>query len=260
MQTENERPLIVVTNDDGYMAKGIAELAEVAQEFGETVVVAPELHYSGASHSVSMNVPMRVKYQGKKNGVDYYTINGTPVDCVKMAKFVVLGNRKIDMLLSGINHGHNAAVSVIYSGTVAAAAEAAMEKYKSIGFSYSDYDSDADFTTAKHFARQIIKRVLESEDYPRHISLNVNIPKLPIDQVKGIKVVRQANGFWNDAFVENVDPMGQKYYWLTGKMEDREKKPGTCLYELANGYVTVQPVHTDLTAFEYIDPLKNIIE
>lgn len=259
MQKET-RPLILITNDDGYQAKGIYELAEVAKQFGEVVVVAPESHYSGASHSVSMNVPLRVKQLKPRNGVAYYTVNGTPVDCVKAAKLVVLRNRKIDLLLSGINHGQNAAVSVIYSGTVAAALEGAMENWKSLAFSLNDYDDDADFTTAKHFIAQIIEKVLNAENYPAHITLNINIPQLPIDKVKGIKIVSQANGFWNEDLEERVDPHGQKYYWLTGAMENIEKKPGTCLHELSEGYVVAQPVQFDVTAYQYIDGLKKMIE
>ena len=176
----NERPLILITNDDGYQAKGIRELAEAARDFGEVVVIAPDKHYSGASHSVTMNAPMTVKYHGKVDGVDYYAVNGTPVDCVKMAKIVVLRDRKIDMVLSGINHGANAAVSVIYSGTVAAAIEASMDNIKSIGFSYCDLADDADFTSAKHYAKLLIEKVLHYENYPLNITLNVNILKLPI--------------------------------------------------------------------------------
>jgi len=254
----NERPLILITNDDGYQAKGIRELAEAARDFGEVVVIAPDKHYSGASHSVTMNGPMTVKYHGKFDGVDYYAVNGTPVDCVKMAKIVVLRDRKIDMVLSGINHGANAAVSVIYSGTVAAAIEASMDNIKSIGFSYCDLSEDADFTSAKHYAKLLIDKVLHYENYPLNITLNVNIPKLPIEEIKGFKVVFQAKGFWNDELIENVDPTGQKFYWLGGKMEDREHEEGSCLCELSKGYVTIQPVQCDLTAYSYIDKLKNL--
>ena len=253
-----ERPLILITNDDGYQAKGIRELADVARGFGEVVVVAPEQHYSGASHSVTMGAPLCVKYHGKINGVDYYTVNGTPVDCVKMAKFVVCHGRKIDMVLSGINHGANAAISVIYSGTVAAAIEGSLDNCKSIGISYCDLDEDADFTASKYFVEKLIKKVLDDDNYPNNITLNVNIPKLPLEEIKGFKVVSQARGFWSAEFEENVDPTGQKYYWLSGKMEDHEKKPGSCLFELANGYVTIQPVHCDMTAYDYIDNFKKL--
>lgn len=255
-----QRPLILISNDDGYQAKGIRELAETARQFGEVVVVAPELHYSGASHSVSMNVPLRVKLVETRNGIPYYAVNGTPVDSVKAAKLVVLRNRKIDLLLAGFNHGHNAAVSVIYSGTVAAALEGAMTNWKSIAFSLNDYADDADFTTAKHFASIIIGKVLKAENYPANITLNVNIPQLPISQVKGIQVVSQANGFWNEDLEERVDPHGQKYYWLTGAMQNIEKKPGTCLHELYNGSVTVQPVQFDVTAYQHLNTFKQMIE
>jgi 5'-nucleotidase len=243
----DKKPLILVTNDDGITALGIKNLVEVAKEFGEVIVVAPNSPQSAKGHGITIHDLLRIYKSSVLADVESYECSGTPVDCVKLAKHVVLKNRKIDLCISGINHGSNASVNIIYSGTMSAAMEAAMEGVKAIGFSLCDFSHQADFSAAKVFVRKMIAFALENEMKDCKL-LNVNIPKLPLEEIKGLKVCRQAMGRWTEEFLENKDPSGKNYYWLTGKYINEDNSDETDEWALANGYVSVVPCSFDLTA------------
>lgn len=254
------KPTILVVNDDGITAKGIRSLIEVAQEFGNVVVVAPDGPRSGMSHAITMNVPLRFKKVAEYDNVVEYITNGTPVDCVKLAQKVIM--KKVpDLVVSGINHGANTAISIIYSGTMAAALEAAFEQIPSIGFSLLSYDADADFTASKVIARQIIKAALENT-IPSHGCLNVNVPNIPLDMIKGIKITRQAKGYWKEDLIPHMDPHGQAYYWLTGEFLNQDEGTDTDVWAVENNYVSVHPVQFDLSDharssyYEYLTELN----
>lgn len=252
-----EKPLILVTNDDGMFAPGIKALVDVAREFAEVVVVAPNSPQSGQGHAISLTTPLRLHKVDVFDDVEAYECSGTPVDCVKLAKHVVLKDRHVDLCLSGINHGSNASINIIYSGTMSAAMEASLEGIKSIGLSLLDLSFDADFTASKHFTRKIIKYGLEN-DLGNTKLLNVNIPKLPIEKIKGIKICRQGDGSWKEEFKESKDPRGEKYYWLTGKFVMNEESTESDIWALENGYISVVPSYHDLTHHESIALLKGM--
>lgn len=252
------RPLIFITNDDSVHAKGIAALVDAARSFGEVVVIAPDKPQSGMGHAITINHPLRLEKSDLFHGIDAYACSGTPVDCVKLGVYEVL-HRKPDLVLSGINHGANSSTNVLYSGTMSAAVEGAMEHIPSIGFSYCDYDSDADFSAAQWVASQLIPKVLK-QGLPTGVCLNVNIPKLPVSELQGIKVCRQAYAFWEDRFDKRSDQFGRPYYWLTGTFDEREDATDTDLFFLDEGYATVVPTQFDLTAHQTIQSLKATLE
>ncbi len=250
-----KKPLILVTNDDGYRAKGIESLISVARKFGEVVVVAPEKGQSGKSHAITIDVPLRLNKLAEEKDFLMYSCNGTPVDCVKLALNQVV-DREPDLVVSGINHGSNASVSVIYSGTMAAAIEGGMNGVKSIGFSCLDFASDADFSAAMIIADELIGKVLKDDD-KEPICLNVNIPKVSIDEIQGVKICRQAKGAWKEEFEKRNDTRGGEYYWLTGYFENYEPNAeDTDEWCLKNNYISVVPVKVDLTNFDEQDKLK----
>ncbi len=248
------KPLILVTNDDGITAPGLKALVEVVKKIGEVFVIAPDSPQSGMGHAITVNSPIRIDKSDVFGKIPTYTCSGTPVDCVKIGIFHVL-KRKPDLVISGINHGSNAGSNVIYSGTMSAAVEGAIENIPSIGFSLDDFAHDANFLPAQHFARVIIQKALAS-DFPDSICLNVNIPNLPLEKLQGIKVCRQAMAFWEDRFDEREDPLGKKYYWLTGKFRDQEGAEDTDMAALKKGYVSVVPVQFDMTAHHAISRLN----
>jgi 5'-nucleotidase len=253
----NNKPLILITNDDGFEARGLEALVVAAKDFGEVVVITPDGPRSGMGHAITMNVPLRVKLYKTEDNVEYYRSNGTSVDCVKLGQRVVLRDRKIDLALSGINHGSNSSVSIIYSGTMAAAIEASFEGIPAIGFSLLDYSSKADFSASIIYAKQIIAKVLQNGLH-KHVCLNVNIPKLLLSEIKGIKITRQTLGYWHEDLEEHEDPFGGKYYWLAGHLVNLEKGAAdTCEWALKNGYVSVMPVHFDMTSHKTIENLKH---
>ncbi len=241
-----KRPLILVTNDDSINAPGIRNLVEVALEFGDVMVVAPDSAQSGMGHAITINKPLRLDKVQVFPGIDAYQSSGTPVDCVKLAMDILL-HRKPDLLLSGINHGSNSSINVIYSGTMSAAVEGAIEGIPSIGFSLLDYAFDANFEPCKPFARQIIKTVLR-EGMPKGTLLNVNFPKVDsAEEIKGMKICRQALAKWKENFVEREDPNGRKYYWLTGRFINDDRGEDTDEWALAHNFVSVVPVQFDMT-------------
>ena len=248
------KPLILVTNDDGVMAPGIRHLVKFMLELGEVVVVAPDKPQSGMGHAVTMTVPIRLEKITVNSGHDEYSCSGTPVDCVKLAVNKVL-KRKPDLLVSGINHGSNASISVIYSGTMSAAIEGSMETIPSIGFSLLDYRFDADFMPAKKYVQRIAKNVLD-HGLPKGICLNVNIPAVKESEIKGVKVCRQARGNWNEDFDHRVDPLGKDYYWLTGEFVLHEDSNETDVWALKNNYISVVPTQFDFTAHDVISEIN----
>ncbi len=248
--------LILVTNDDSVNAKGIHALVEVAKQFGEVVVVAPDKPQSGMGHAITIHDPLRIKKTNLFEHIVAYSCSGTPVDCVKLAIYEIM-HRKPDLILSGFNHGENSSTNVLYSGTMSAAIEGAMEGIPSIGFSLADYSADADFEPAKFFATKIVMQVLKSK-MEKGICLNVNIPKLSISAIKGIKVCSQAHAFWADRFEKRLDQFGQPYYWLTGEFSDSDKRSDTDLHALKHGFVSVVPTQYDLTCYCAIEKYKSL--
>ena len=247
MQNKNSRqPVILVTNDDGVNAKGIKALVEVAKQFGRVVVVAPDEGNSGMSHAITIKHPLRIHQHNWGDDVEVYSVNGTPVDCVKLAISQIF-KHKPDLLLSGVNHGSNSSVSVFYSGTMAAAVEGCLYGIPSIGFSLLDYMPDANFSGAIMYAPKIIDSVL-SKGIRNGVCLNVNIPAIPKNEIRGIKVCRQNMGTWREEFDKRTDPRGFDYFWLTGYFHNEEpESTDTDEYALSNGYVSVVPVSIDLT-------------
>lgn len=242
----NKLPKILVCNDDGISAKGIRNLVEVASEFGEVTVVAPDSPQSGMGHAITIGEPLRLFKEDLFEGIEAWSCSGTPVDCVKLATGVIL-KEKPDLLISGINHGPNYSISVVYSGTLSAAMEGAIEGIPSIGFSLCDFRHDADFTASRKIVRLLIERAL-THPMPTGTLLNVNIPNLPFEMIKGIHITRQAIGRWEEEFDQRIDPHGQKYYWLTGKFSQNDEGEDTDTWALEHGFVSVCPVQYDLTA------------
>lgn len=255
----DKKPLILVTNDDGMFAPGLHALVEVARLLGEVVVVAPDSPQSGQGHAVTLTEPIRLNAVDAFPGIDAYECSGTPVDCVKLAKHIVLKDREIDLCVSGINHGSNASINILYSGTMSAAMEAALEGIHSIGFSLLDFSHEADFSPSKPIVKILMKYVLDGGMQKGHL-FNVNIPNLPLAEIKGIKVCRQASGKWTEEFVEARDPHGEKYYWLTGRFEVADSGEDHDIWALEQGYVSVVPSMHDLTNYDEIDNVRHEIE
>ncbi|MEQ1745694.1 MAG: 5'/3'-nucleotidase SurE [Saprospiraceae bacterium] len=251
------KPLILVTNDDGIVAPGIRALVDVARTVGEVVVVAPDSPQSGKGHAITIHDPLRLKRVNVFSGIEAWECSGTPVDCVKLAKHVVLKNRRIDLCVSGINHGSNASINIIYSGTLSAAMEASLEGIKSIGFSLLDYSFEADLEQAKPWARLLMDYVL-AEEYPAGKLLNVNFPKSATADIRGFRVCRQAEARWVEEFVEGRDPSNQPYYWLTGKFVNHDHGEDTDVWALENGYISVVPSMHDLTDYPALPRIRNL--
>jgi 5'-nucleotidase len=241
------KPLILVTNDDGVSAPGLRALIAVMAEIGDVLVVAPDKPQSGMGHAITTNSTLYLNKISKENDViEEYSCSGTPVDCVKLAVNEIL-KRKPDLCVSGVNHGSNSSINVIYSGTMSAAVEAGIEGIPAIGFSLLDFEWNADFETMKPFIRKITLEVLENR-LPQGVVLNVNFPKLTKDNIKGIKICRQAKARWIEKFDKRQTPQGRDYYWLAGEFVNQDKGEDTDEWALGNGYVSVVPVQFDLTA------------
>ncbi|WP_224485263.1 5'/3'-nucleotidase SurE [Robertkochia aurantiaca] len=250
-----ERPLILVTNDDGITAPGIRMLISIMKELGDVVVVAPDKPQSAMGHAITVNNTL---YCNAVNNDEQdhreFSCSGTPADCVKLAVNEVL-DRKPDLCVSGINHGSNSSINVIYSGTMSAAVEAGIEGIPAIGFSLCDYSWDADFEPIRNHVRTIAEEALKN-GIPKSVVLNVNFPKLPEKEIRGIKVCRQAKANWVEEFDKRTNPMGKEYYWLTGRFINQDKGEDTDEWALANGFVSVVPVQFDLTAHHAIQDLN----
>jgi 5'-nucleotidase len=250
-----KKPLILVTNDDGISAPGIRALISVMKQLGEVVVVAPDSPQSATGHAITINSTLYInKIDIDPDLETEYSCSGTPVDCVKFAVNEIL-HRKPDLCVSGVNHGSNSSINVIYSGTMSAAVEAGIEGIPAIGFSLLDYNWNADFEPIKPFIKKITEQVLEN-GLPEGVILNVNFPKLKEKDIKGIKVCRQAKAMWVESFDKRTNPMGRDYYWLGGKFVNLDNGEDTDEWALANGYVSMVPVQFDLTAHHAIQGLN----
>ena len=245
---EKELPVILVTNDDSIAAPGIKALVEAVKDLGRVVVVAPDKPQSGMGHAITIGHPLRLHKVEFMEGIEAYTCSGTPVDCVKLAVDKVL-HRKPDICLSGINHGANHSINVIYSGTMSAAIEAAIESIPAVGFSLLDYSVNADFSASKIYVKKIVEQMLKSK-LEKHFTLNVNIPAVDASLIKGIKICKQAYAKYEENFIERNDPQGKKYYWLTGDFVNFDKAKDTDVWALANNYISVVPIQFDMTNYE----------
>jgi len=242
-----DTPVILVTNDDGITAPGIRNLVEAVKPLGHVVVVAPDSPQSGMGHAITIGKPLRLHKVEAIEGVECWQTSGTPVDCVKLARDKVL-HRKPDICVSGINHGANHSINIIYSGTMSAAMEAAIEGIPSVGFSLLDYNFDADFSVARKVAHAITKRMLE-ERMPEYTLFNVNIPKVTAQDFKGLKLCRQAHAKWEEEFDERIDPRGEEYYWMVGKFVNMDRGSDTDVAALKAGYASVVPIKFDFTDY-----------
>lgn len=252
---ENDK-LILITNDDGLYAAGLKTLTGVMQEFGKVVVISATESRSAMSQALTVKQPLRVKLLEETDDHRIYACSGTPTDGIKLAINQLLGRRP-DLIVSGINHGSNASASVLYSGTMAAALEGCLYDISSIGFSLNSYSPTADFSACEEYIRKICRMVLD-EPLPPAVCLNVNIPALPASEIRGIMVARQAKGNWQEEFEKRKDPMGKTYYWLTGNFINHEPEAtDTDDWAISNGYVSVVPVTTDMTAHGFINKLKS---
>lgn len=249
------RPLLLVTNDDGITAPGIQALIAVMAEIGTVIVVAPDKPQSAMGHAITINSTLFINKISADNApITQYSCSGTPVDCVKIAVNEIL-KQKPDLCVSGINHGSNSSINVIYSGTMSAAVEAGIEGIPAIGFSLLDYDWNADFETIKPFVKKIALEVLD-KGLADGVVLNVNLPKLKGNEIKGIKICRQAKASWIEKFDKRQTPFGKDYYWLTGEFVNQDKGQDTDEWALENGYISVVPVQYDLTAHHVIQQLN----
>ncbi len=250
-----KKPLILVTNDDGIHAPGIRFLIETMKPLGDILVVAPDKPQSAMGHAVTIQTPLRLHLLAETLGYTEYSCNGTPADCVKLGEKVIL-RAKPDLIVSGINHGSNASINVLYSGTMAAVIEGAMENVPSIGFSINDYSAHTSFDHAKVLIQSVAQKVLLN-GLPDGVCLNVNIPSLNGSPVKGVKVTRQAKAFWDENFDERKDPHKRDYYWLRGEFVNLDSDNDNDHWAINNNYISIVPVQIDLTAHQVINTIKN---
>ncbi len=246
MKPENNRPLILVTNDDGIHAPGLKTLIDMARKLGDVIAIAPDEGRSGMSHAITIKYPLRIKRLREEEGLEFWSCSGTPADCVKIAVNQLL-EKKPDLLLSGINHGSNSSISVVYSGTMAAAVEGGLHAIPSVGLSITDYSSRPDFSGCILYGEEIIRKTLV-DGLPAGVCLNVNFPRIPADKIRGIKICRQARGLWIEEFDKRTDPHKRDYFWLTGYFENYEPDDeDTDEWALKNDYVSVVPVRIDFS-------------
>ena len=244
------KPLILITNDDGIDAPGIRTLINAMKDLGTILVVAPDKPQSGMGHAITTTLPLRARRVIDEADITEYSLNGTPVDCIKFSDYL-LNRVKPDLLVSGINHGSNASINVIYSGTMAAVLEGAINGIPSIGFSVTEFSHHVDLSFTVNYIRNIVKNVLEN-GLPPHVALNVNIPYSADKPLNGIKVCRQAKAFWRETFEEKKDPHGRPYYWLTGDFNLTDTGTDSDQWALDNNYVAVVPVQVDFTSYDTI--------
>lgn len=254
MPKRKEKPVILITNDDDVTSPGIKHLVEAVKDLGQVVVVAPDRPQSGMGHAITIGSPLRMNKVNLFGEIEAWATSGTPVDCVKLAVDKILF-RKPDICLSGINHGANHSINVIYSGTMSAAMEASIEGIPSVGFSLLDYSYEADFRAAKTVVRKIVSEMLQSK-IDKHFLLNVNIPIATPTELKGIKLCRQAYAKYVEDFDERIDPHGKKYYWLTGEFVNFDKGKDTDVWALKHKYASVVPVQFDLTNYTLMKQLE----
>src|SRR3954469_22096900 len=256
IKSPKEERVILITNDDGVTAPGLTALVDAVKDLGKIVVIAPDKAQSGMGHAITIGFPLRmVKVNYFGDNIEGYSCSGTPVDCVKLAVDKILHKRP-DICLSGVNHGANHSINVIYSGTMSAALEAAIESIPSVGFSLLDYSLDADFSGAKKYARLIVQEILSKRSIDKHLCLNVNFPAVSVDELKGLKICRQAYAKYQEDFAERTDPTGKKYYWLTGEFVNFDKGRDTDVWALNHNYASVVPVQFDLTNYKLKEKLE----
>lgn len=251
--SNSNKPLILVCNDDGIFSPGIRALADVADEFGDVEIIAPDRQQSAVGHAITVSTPLRSRsfqIDGRFNG---QAVTGTPADSVKLGHDQLM-KRKPDLVVSGINHGSNAGINILYSGTVSAATEGTILGYPSIAISCTDYDEDADLTGAKDAARKVIGFAL-SQGLPKGVTLNLNVPA---GELKGIKWARQANSRYVEEFEGRVDPNNRSYYWLTGRLQLLEDGDDIDINVLEKGYASLTPIQYDMTAYTLLKDVKDI--
>lgn len=258
----NNDKIIFLTNDDSYLSKGFRAAVNLAREFGRVIAIAPDRVQSGMSQAITINTPLFLRQVEVSDDVEIYAFSGTPVDCAKIAFDHFFKDKRVDLVLSGINHGSNAAVNVMYSGTMGAAIEGSFYGVPSIGLSLDDHDADADFEGAVKYGREIIASVLEAaERLPRPLCLNVNVPRCAAEEIQGIRLSRQTRGFWREDFYARQDPHGRDYFWLTGAFQNAEPDAeDTDEWALAHRYVSVVPVQVDMTDYRMLGSLKGVIK
>lgn len=249
------KPLILVSNDDGITSRGIRKLVELMQQLGEVVVVAPDSPQSGMGHAITVGDTLRIRTSKIFDGLEAYECSGTPADCVKLAKHEILKDRKPDLVVSGINHGSNSSISVLYSGTMSAAIEGAIEGLPAIGFSLCDFDHKAPMDHADDQILKITREVL-TKGVDKGIALNVNIPPKQKEAIKGIKICRQADARWDEEFDQRTDPYGRSYYWMVGNFVNHDKGEDNDEWALGNNFVSVVPCQFDMTAYDSITKLN----
>jgi len=249
------KPLILISNDDGLTSRGIRKLVDIMQHLGEVVVVAPDSPQSGMGHAITVGDTLRLRKSDIFGNIEAYECSGTPADCVKLAKHYVFKDRKIDLIVSGVNHGSNSSISVLYSGTMSAAIEGAIEGVPSIGFSLCDFDSNADMSHIDGYVERIAKEAIH-KGIPQGIALNVNFPVIQKEPIKGIKICRQANANWEEEFDERKDPYGRTYFWMVGNFVNHDKGQDNDEWALANNYVSIVPCQFDLTGHHAIRHLN----
>ncbi len=250
--TKNKKPLILITNDDGFRAKGIRTLTAYLKDIADIVVFAPDQPQSGMSSAITSINPLRYFLYKQEENVTTYVCNGTPVDCVKLAMTVL--DKKPDMIFSGINHGSNAAISVLYSGTMGAAIEGCIFGIPSVGMSLCDFETDADFSQSGMIATKIAEKVWK-EKLPKGVCLNVNVPK---GEVKGLQIAAQTKGKWSGEYFASKDAAQRDVFWLRGYFDNwEEDNKNSDEWALTNGYAAIVPVKIDMTHYETIEQLKH---
>ena len=251
-----------MTNDDSYRSKGFAAAIEIARKFGRVIAIAPDAPQSGMSQAITIYNPLYLRKVREEEGVLVYSLNGTPVDCVKFAFDHLLKDSRVDLVISGINHGSNSAINVLYSGTMGAAIEGSFYGCPSVGLSLTDHDPNADFEAAKEYARSIIASVLATPDRSgAPLCLNVNVPNIEREQIRGVRVCRQCRGIWREEFYRHEDPRGKPYFWLTGSYTNYEPEAmDTDEWALKNGYVAVVPVQIDMTSYAQMSYLERVLK
>ncbi len=251
-----KKPLILISNDDGITSRGIRFLVDIMKKLGEVVIVAPDSPQSGMGHAITIGETLRLQKTDLFKGLDAYKCSGTPADCVKLAKHHILHDRQPDLVVSGINHGPNTSISILYSGTMSAALEAAIEGMPAIGFSLCDFSSKAEFDHVLSFVESISRQVLK-KGRPKGVALNVNFPPKQNELIKGIKICRQARAKWQEEFDERKDPHGRTYFWMAGNFVNFDKGEDNDEWAIANNYISVVPCLFDLTAHHAISILND---
>ena len=250
------KPLILVSNDDGITSRGIRLLVEAMKTIGDVVVVAPDSPQSAMGHAITVGNTLRLDETDIFGETKAYECSGTPADCVKIAKHLVLKDRFPDLVVSGVNHGSNTSINVLYSGTMSAAIEAAIEGVPAIGFSLCDYPHDSDMSHVREYVLSITKEAL-AKGMPKGVALNVNFPPKRNEPIKGVRICRQARAKWQEEFDQRMDPYGRRYFWLAGNFVNYDEGDENDEWAIANNYVSIVPCLFDMTAHPAIETLKN---